>query len=432
MVVGSEDGREGIDNPAISRKSKGESTSEGKKASLPPVPERSRKGKLYVPAFLKPGAKATHRHDTKNDDVDAHDPVKVTKQGKAAVPAFLEPGWGEAPRKPPMIGKNKSAAMSMTAMGRYYDKVNVGEWPSEASTSGKAKGTRRSWSRPWEKHSQITESAIELAATGEIGTRKDEGRGLTAVTLAQSGPASIVQGSVFPSDVVTPYQAGTFVGDAQVSVEDLPSMLRLGHTSNKTEGQHEGSTPTYKWPFVDMRNELFLNYDPKKDNGATGRTRGLKYQEPRIVDMELPTNGLEAEVLQGLAKRELRNRAFQAGVNSPDGLEVSPGPDSPVSPLIDVAKEVTIVGTDPTRFKAREVNIGARNKSLRTPEAPAAVISEATKDQQAKSSDQPDFSWFRFSRVDLEDPADQHCRDYRARRREVRKSKQDTWSVHAR
>lgn len=443
MVVGGEDGQNGIAGTAPSKNSKGKSTSVVNAAPHPPLTEHSQKAKSYVPSFLKPSAKHTHHHRPTHQGVDANAPAKSAKQGKAAIPAFLKPGWGEAPRKPPTIGKNHSGALSSTNIGQYHDELHLGESVSDTSTSEKVKNMRRAWSRRWKKHNG----------------QKQEVHALNAVALAQSGPASIVGGAVFPPDIVvtsssgTPYQAGQFLGDAKVSVNDLPSMLRLGHAKNGMDSQQEEASPTYKWPFVDMTNELFLNYDPKKDNGANGRTRGLKHQEPRIVDMGLPTNGLEAEVLQDLAKRELGNRKRQSRVVSPDGLEINIESESPISPFsaefsrIGVAKEMAIGGSGLTTFKAREVHVGARNKSLgtemadiRTPEPPlpmgpiagqsTPVVPKATQDQQAKDTDQPDFSWFRFSRVDLEDPADQHCRDYRTRRREMRRSKQETLLAH--
>ncbi|KEF59593.1 uncharacterized protein A1O9_04439 [Exophiala aquamarina CBS 119918] len=461
MVVGSGDGWNAIADTVASTLSRGKSASYVNAGPHPTPAGHSQKGKPYIPAFLKPRAKATHRHEPTNEGVDA-------KQDKAANAAFWEPGWSEAPRKPLTVGKNHAATLSVTGIGQCHDELHLSELVSEnkpassdISTSEKMKNMRRAWSRAWKKRNRNAESSTEPAANGAINAQEHEACALTAVDLAQSGPASIVGGAVFPRDVVvtpssrTPYQAGIFVGDAKVSVNDLPSMLRLGHGGNGVEGQHEAS-PTYKWPFVDTTNELFLNYDPKKDNSSHGRTRGVKHQEPRIVDLDLPKNSLGDEVLRDLAKRELGNGSCQSKVIPPVELEINFESGSPICPMsaehlrIDVAKEMAIGGgSGLSILEAREVHFGPRNKTLgtemtniRTPEAPSPIRSTAvesipvlplaTQDEPAKDSDQPDFSWFRFSRVDLEDPADQHCRDYRARRREMRRSKQAAWLVHAR
>lgn len=443
-------------------------------ARLPPSTGRAQTGKSCIPAFLKSGAKPTQGPVPKTEGLDSSSnrgpgasskaQVKsAAKQGKAGVPAFLKPGWGETPRKPPRIGKNDAAATSTSSINQHHEELHLGGSVSEKEqlsldepASEKMKSVRRALGRPWKKRNQCAGSLTE-AVTNE--SQKHQARISTAVALAQSGPASIVAGPVFPPEIVVtpsggkPYKPERFVGDVGVSVTDLPSMLRPGHCSDATGGQQVAKPPVYKWPFVDMTNELFLNFDPKKDNRANGHARGLKHQEPRIVSIELPQKGLHDEVLHDLAKRQREDRTADSRTSFETELEINVDVESPISPLSagtsGIAKEITIGGGGLTTLKAREVQIGASHKSsrsemveIRSPEAPLPVgqsaldsiftVSHAKQDELAKDPEQADFSWFRFSRVDLEDPADEHCRGYRNRRREIRRSKQETWLAHDR
>jgi hypothetical protein len=444
-------------------------------ARLPLPTGHAQTGKSYVPAFLKPGVKATHRPVPKTEGSDspsnsgpaASSETKVksaAKQDKAGVPAFLKPGWGEMRRKPPRIGKSNAAATTTSSINQHHYELHLGGSVPENDrrslddepASEKMKSMRRAWDRAWKKRNQYAESSTEPAADD---AQKRQARILTAVALAQSGPASIVAGPVFPAEiVVTPspgksYRPEGLLGDAKVSVKDLPSMLRPGHSSIAIGGEQDANSPTYKWPLVDLTNELFLNFDPKKDNGVNGHARGLKHQEPRIVSIEFPKDGLHDEVLHDLAKRQRENRTAKSRPTSETGFEVNVDVESPISPLSagtsGIATEIVIGGRGLTTFKAREVQIGTRHNlsrsemvEIRSQEATLPVgqsaldsiftVSNPKQDALAKEPDQPDFNWFRFSRVDLEDPADEHCRGYRNRRREMRKSKQEAWLAHER
>lgn len=397
------------------------------RAPSPQSTGASQQGKSYIPTFLRAGVKVKNGHATESQGL----PNPVTNQGKAVIPACLTPGWGESPRIPPVAGKS-DAAIGRAAVGKHHhDELHLGESTAKASLPDESipkkskglAGVRRALERPWKKRN----------VQNEAPTESTPGGAKARVLLAQSGPASMVAEGVFSPEVVitSPFETPS---QAKVSVSDLPCTLRPGHASHAISEEKDGYSPNYKWPFVDLTDELFLNFDPKKDQGHGGRTRGLKHQEPRIVGEDFSGCDLHDEVLRDLASRERRDRTFNSRPISQAGLEVDLDATSSVAPYpaLAVAKEMAIIG-GVTRLTAKEVQVIPQTKASSsqpvTQSASDTILTVPTpeQDEVTEKTDQADFSWFRFSRVDLEDPADEHCRNYRNRRREMRRSKQESW-----
>lgn len=385
-------------------------------------------GKSYIPIFLRAGVKVKNGPATESLGL----PSPVANQGQAVIPACLTPGWGESRRAPPVVGKS-GAAIGRVVVGRHHhDEMHLGESTAKAnlpdeSVPKKSKGlagVRRALERPWKKRNVQNEAPTE--STLSVAKAR--------ILLAQSGPASIVTKGVFSPEVVVTSPSRNPC-QAKVRVSDLPCTLRPGYASHAMGEEKNGDSPNYKWPFVDLTNELFLNFDPKKDQGHGGRARGLKHQEPRIVGEDFFGHDLQDEVLRDLASRERRERTSNSRPISQAGLEVKLDAASSITPYsaLAVAKEMAIMGGGVTTLTVNEIHTGPPNQASPsqpvTQSASETVLAVPTpkQDEEIKKTDQADFSWFRFGRVDLEDPAEEHCRSYRNRRREMRRSKQESW-----
>lgn len=384
---------------------------------------QTKQGKSYIPTFLKPGFQVQAAYDQ---------PRSAAKPASGTIPTFLKPGWGEAPRKPPVPGKKKVSVRRVLGGGHHLDELHLGtkagkskESHPDQSTPEKSvgcAGVLRVFENHWKKRSPVVKGPSESTNVNANAR----------VMLAQSGPASLITASVFPKEVVVtpdPCQTAVSVGSSMVSLNDLPSTLRLRHASNAIVEKQDATSPTYKWPLVDMTNELFLNFDPKQRHEHTSRAQGLKHQEPRIVVEEFLESDLHGEFLRELASRDRKRQTHDSRPISQAGLEVCPdvAPSGPCYTVPTVGKEVTAMEGGVFPLESREI-----------PQPPGILLSEAQsslptlsdapapkQDEGAKETDQADFSWFRFTRVDLEDPADEHCRNYRIRRREMRKYKQE-------
>ncbi|KAK5045776.1 hypothetical protein LTR84_008869 [Exophiala bonariae] len=360
--------------------------------------------KSYIPTFLKPGLQA------QSTDVQ---PRSAVKPAKGTIPTFLKPGWGEAPRKAPVPGPGKKVTPVKRVLGGGHHVNELHLVPSASktkqpqtghSTPDKSVGCRGVLH--WKKRGPVVQGPSESTNVNSDAR----------VLLAQSGPASMVTGSVFPPEIVVtpdPCQTAASVGNSKVSVNDLPSTLRLRHTRNAIGEKQDTNSPAYKWPLVDMTNELFLNFDPKQHVGPSSAARGLKHQEPRIVGEGFLGNDLHDEVLRELASRERKRQTPNSRPVSQAGLEV----------VVATAPSVSHVIVSREGLPPRESN-EAHGSSVIVSAAQSSLSKVAVSKQD---TDQADFSWFRFSRVDLEDPADEHCRNYRTRRREMRKAKEDAW-----
>ncbi|KIX93451.1 uncharacterized protein Z520_10870 [Fonsecaea multimorphosa CBS 102226] len=201
-------------------------------------------------------------------------------------------------------------------------------------------------------------------------------------------------------------------------VNGVPPALRAAHTGNSStrpqstpKGTAAGHTSqNYSWPLVDFHKEIFLNADPSQTSHST------RYQEPRIPSMEFTGRGLEDEmkaVLDSIHKREIEKEAAHVQ----DRAWMSPG-----SPLDWPAyeREACIpAAAAQAGVHPRVLTIGRLQEQESSIGSVPAPLPPSSEERRVKFSE---YNWPRFSDDQFTDPAEEHSREYRRRRREARRN----------
>ncbi|KAK6364030.1 hypothetical protein LTS17_012564 [Exophiala oligosperma] len=224
-------------------------------------------------------------------------------------------------------------------------------------------------------------------------------------------------------------------------VQGVPPNLRAGHerhhsdmtnspTSQNPHATDKQGREQYSWPLVDFEEEMFLNADPSRAGRPDDR-RGLpKYQEPRIPDLDFASGRLEDEVAAVLGKLVVGERASTRSPMSRMGREhvhemeaaspitnyVSPQTNSrgdcPPAQRVELEGTRYVTNISPERRRERQHQ---RQQTM----SPVSPLSS-----EGGRVAYHDYNWPRFSEVQrYEDPAGEHSRRYRDRRREMRRDR---------
>ncbi|KIW44672.1 uncharacterized protein PV06_03127 [Exophiala oligosperma] len=190
----------------------------------------------------------------------------------------------------------------------------------------------------------------------------------------------------------------------------------------------------YSWPLVDFEEEMFLNADPSRAGRPDDR-RGLpKYQEPRIPDLDFASGRLEDEVAAVLGKLVVGERASTRSPMSRMGREhvhemeaaspitnyVSPQTNSrgdcPPAQRVELEGTRYVTNISPERRRERQHQRQHQRQQTMSPVSPLS--------SEGGRVAYHDYNWPRFSEVQrYEDPAGEHSRRYRDRRREMRRDR---------
>lgn len=230
----------------------------------------------------------------------------------------------------------------------------------------------------------------------------------------------------------------------------LPPDLRAAHEKETPDEEKDNQLhPTYTWPLVDFRREMFLNTDLSRPSITIRRPCDVLpvYQHPRLPSMLFSTAELEAGVPTTWGTLvEGENGEAEA-----DGSPMSPWPSAEE---VETPATLTLTLTLPSPRLASQVQYeratgqGARLVDISSLARPVSrAVSKAVSRGQAKATSsrpvsrgQPnptpvspapggelrvrysEYNWPRFSDIQrYEDPADEHSRRYRVERRERRR-----------
>ncbi|KIW96079.1 uncharacterized protein Z519_03145 [Cladophialophora bantiana CBS 173.52] len=197
-------------------------------------------------------------------------------------------------------------------------------------------------------------------------------------------------------------------------INGVPPALRAAHHAANSRGKSTGMAAghggqTYSWPLVDFYKEMFVNADPSQP------TLSARYQEPRIPSMEFSGRGLEDEMKAVLDK-------FDQPVAEKEAVQVQDrawmSPSSPLHPLTyEMEARIPVEPTKAVKARChpRVLTVGAAQKQERTT---STVSRRSDEERRVKDGE---YNWPRFSDDLFTDPAEEHSRQYRRRRRETRR-----------
>ncbi|EXJ72681.1 uncharacterized protein A1O5_03827 [Cladophialophora psammophila CBS 110553] len=197
-------------------------------------------------------------------------------------------------------------------------------------------------------------------------------------------------------------------------INGVPPALRAAHNAANSQGKSTGmaaghSGQNYSWPLVDFYKEMFVNADPSQTNLSA------RCQEPRIPSMEFSGRGLEDEMKAVLDKFD-KPVAEKEAVPVQDRAWMSPS--SPLHPTAyEMEARIPVVPAKAVeaRCHPRVLTVGAAQKQESTT---STVSRRSGEDRRVKAGE---YNWPRFSDDLFTDPAEEHSRQYRRRRRETRR-----------
>lgn len=277
----------------------------------------------------------------------------------------------------------------------------------------------------------------ELPAAQESVSAKNSSPFAATLTQAQSSryrPYSGPGSNKPVSYVIPALQAGY--------VQGVPPNLRAGHArhhsdmTNNPSSQNphatdkQGREQHYSWPLVDFEEEMFLNADPSRAGRPDDRRRMPKYQEPRIPDLDFASGRLEDEVADMLGKLVVDDRRSGPSPYSRTGREPAHEMEA-VSPITNFVKPqhhsrgdcppAQRVELEGTRY-VTNISPERRRERERQRQKTMSPVSPISSDGGRVAFH--DYNWPRFSEVQrYEDPAGEHSRRYRDRRREMRRDR---------
>ncbi|KAL6249800.1 hypothetical protein RBB50_003655 [Rhinocladiella similis] len=192
----------------------------------------------------------------------------------------------------------------------------------------------------------------------------------------------------------------------------------------------QGREQHYSWPLVDFEEEMFLNADPSRAGRPDDRRRMPKYQEPRIPDLDFASGRLEDEVADMLGKLVVDDRRSGPSPYSRTGREPAHEMEA-VSPITNFVKPqhhsrgdcppAQRVELEGTRY-VTNISPERRRERERQRQKTMSPVSPISSDGGRVAFH--DYNWPRFSEVQrYEDPAGEHSRRYRDRRREMRRDR---------
>ncbi|ETI27978.1 hypothetical protein G647_00427 [Cladophialophora carrionii CBS 160.54] len=186
------------------------------------------------------------------------------------------------------------------------------------------------------------------------------------------------------------------------------------------------TTKNYNYPLVDFHQGLFVNANLSQASISS------RYQDPRIPAMEFASRGLADEVNAELARLRVpdEKEVIRPKIGVPDEKEVvrpkSRAWMSPGSPLNQNAYELEASAPGFPILQAKAVNVRSHTPRIvrvtkRQEFETASPVSPLSSD--AGKINFREYNWPRFVDKEFVDPAEEHSRRYRYRRREVLKER---------
>ncbi|OCT53461.1 hypothetical protein CLCR_10217 [Cladophialophora carrionii] len=217
-------------------------------------------------------------------------------------------------------------------------------------------------------------------------------------------------------------------------VNGVPPVLRACHSitnlalpQNKpSESAATATTKNYSYPLVDFHQGLFVNANLSEASLSS------RYQDPRIPAMEFASRGLADEVNAELTRLRVpdEKEVIRPKSGVPDEKEVvrpkSRAWMSPGSPLNQNAYELEASAPGFPILQAKAVNVRSHTPQIvrvtkRQELETASPVSPLSSD--AGKVNFREYNWPRFVDKEFVDPAEEHSRRYRYRRREVLKER---------
>ncbi|KAJ9608327.1 hypothetical protein H2200_007315 [Cladophialophora chaetospira] len=181
------------------------------------------------------------------------------------------------------------------------------------------------------------------------------------------------------------------------------SAASLGPSQNEDT---EPGTPSYSYPLVDLRDGLFLNANLSNPN--------VSYQDPRIPSIQFPSRGLQDEVSAELTRLYIPDHDEKQVFQPEPRAWMSPG-----SPMHQNAYEVEASRPETSHRPAPTAQV-QRPPPIRTSTiSPVSPLSSNAGRVSATEYNWPQYDWPRFIDRDYIDPAEEHSRNYRERRRDL-------------
>ncbi|KIW15674.1 hypothetical protein PV08_05723 [Exophiala spinifera] len=232
-------------------------------------------------------------------------------------------------------------------------------------------------------------------------------------------------------------------------VHGVPPNLRAGHSRHRSDMTNAPSSQNphaserrarekYSWPLVDFEEEMFLNAEPARAGRPEPRCRLPKHQEPRIPDLDFSSGRLEDEVAAMLGALAVDDGASLTGPPiTQSGRREAVHEMEAIGPITNFVGSTQVHSRGGDCLPAHRVELeGTRYVTSISPERRRAQQRQQRQRRQSTmspvsplSSDggrvaYHDYNWPRFSEVQrYEDPAGEHSRRYRDRRREMRRDR---------